>query len=557
MIKKLFIRNFTLIEKQEIEFFRGFSVITGETGAGKSIIIGAISLLLGNRADARLVKMGKDKCVVEAVFDLSIYENDLLKDFFDKNDLDYLPEETILRREVSAAGKSRAFINDTPVTLSTLRELGEQLVDIHSQHQNLLLNKEDFQMEVVDIMAHDKLFAEQVSSAFSEYKKSLSALERLKNKIAENKKNEDFLRFQQNEISSATLAPEEQDDLEKESSMMAHAEEIKGALHTVDGILNNDEAGVVGQVKSSAALLKNVEDNLPSAKELSSRLDNCYIELEDISREISEISEDVEFEPQRLQLVNSRLDVIYTLEQKYHVESIPELLSLLDDINRQLSEIDNADGDLSLLEQRTEELRNICAEKAEELSCARKKAAALVEKELSKRLVPLGIPNIRFKVEMLRTELSESGFDKVQFLFSSNSSSPMSPIAEVASGGEIARVMLSLKAMISNAIGLPTIIFDEIDTGVSGRVAEMMAQIMDEMGRSGRQVICITHLPQIAAIGATHYKVEKAETNEGTLSTIKKLSNEERVVEIAKMLSGSEITEAATDNAKSLLKLKK
>lgn len=555
MLKKLDIRNFTLIDHLEMALYPGFSVITGETGAGKSIVIGAIGLLLGNRADAKQVKRGCDKCIIEATFDLSIYHSDVLKDFFEDNDLDYEPEECLLRREVNANGKSRAFINDTPVTLALMRELGEQLIDVHSQHQNLLLSKEDFQLNVVDIIARDRQQLADYRAAFAEYRSAQRRLEELREQIATSRDNEDFLRFQQKELSEANLASGEQEQLEQEAELMSHAEDIKRALHEADYGLSGDDTGIVNLTRSIAAQLRSVADVYPEAQELAERLESCFVELKDISQEIASKVDDVEYDPQRFNLITRRLDTIYTLQQKFHVQTVDELLDRLNGINAQLDNIDNFDEELQELERSVEKLHAVCVEKAVVLTDMRRKSATVVEQELSKLLVPLGIPKVRFKVEVSPADLSTNGADKVMFLFSANSSTDMQPVSQVASGGEIARVMLSLKAMISKAIGLPTIIFDEIDTGVSGRVAEQMAHIMRDMGKANRQVICITHLPQIAAAGSTHYKVAKQETEQGTVSTMTQLSDEQRITEIAQMLSGSDVSQAAVDNAKSLLAL--
>lgn len=555
MLKKLDIRNFTLIDHLEMALYPGFSVITGETGAGKSIVIGAIGLLLGNRADAKQVKRGCDKCIIEATFDLSIYHSDVLKDFFEDNDLDYEPEECLLRREVNANGKSRAFINDTPVTLALMRELGEQLIDVHSQHQNLLLSKEDFQLNVVDIIARDRQQLADYRAAFAEYRSAQRRLEELREQIATSRDNEDFLRFQQKELSEANLASGEQEQLEQEAELMSHAEDIKRALHEADYGLSGDDTGIVNLTRSIAAQLRSVADVYPEAQELAERLESCFVELKDISQEIASKVDDVEYDPQRFNLITQRLDTIYTLQQKFHVQTVDELLDRLNAINAQLDNIDNSGEELQELERSVEKLHAVCVEKAVVLTDMRRKSATVVEQELSKLLVPLGIPKVRFKVEVSPADLSTNGADKVMFLFSANSSTDMQPVSQVASGGEIARVMLSLKAMISKAIGLPTIIFDEIDTGVSGRVAEQMAHIMRDMGKANRQVICITHLPQIAAAGSTHYKVAKQETEQGTVSTMTQLSDEQRITEIAQMLSGSDVSQAAVDNAKSLLAL--
>ena len=554
MLRKIYIRNYTLIDEMEIPFYPGFSVITGETGAGKSIIIGAIGLLLGNRADARLVKKGKDKCIIEATFDLSIYHSDVLRDFFVDNNLDYDPEECLLRREINVNGKSRAFINDTPVNLSILRDLGEQLIDVHSQHQNLLLNKEDFQLRVIDIIARDKDYLNDYQKGYRRYLDELKKLANLRDEIRKNRENEDFMRFQLNELDEANLVEGEQETLEQTSEIMRHTEDIKRVLHEADNCLDGEDGGIVNRVRNLSLQLHNIRDIYPKAVEVSERLDNCFIELKDVSQEISQEMDDVEFDPARFNEITARLDTIYSLQQKYHVNTITELITKRTELETLLKNIDNSEETLRECEDNVVRLKTVCEEKASGLTNLRAKASKEVEADLSRLLIPLGIPNVRFEVKVNKTELGINGTDKVVFLFSANSSTEMLPIAQVASGGEIARVMLSLKAMISKAIGLPTIIFDEIDTGVSGRVAEQMAHIMKDMGQVHRQVICITHLPQIAAYGTTHYKVSKMETSCGTVSEMRQLTDEQRVTEIAQMLSGSNVTKAAIDNAKSLLK---
>ena len=551
MLKQLYIKNFTLIDELNITFNSGFSVITGETGAGKSIILGAINLLLGQRADTKVIKADEDKCVIEAHFDLSNYN---MEQFFADNDIDYESEDTIIRREINKNGKSRAFINDLPVQLGLMRELGEMLVDIHSQHQNLLLQKENFQLNVVDIIAHDSKECNAYRESFAAYKKAQADLKQLEENIAQGRENEEFMRFQFNDINKAGLRVDEQESIEQESEQLSHAEEIKEALSDSDNLLSGEVQGAVEQVKRAAARLHAIEHVFPDARELAERLDNCHIELKDIASEIGRDADRLEFDPARLDQLNERLDTIYSLQQKFHVSTIAELLQIRDDLERKLGNIDNSDELLEETRTHVEQLRKDCLDKATCLTEKREKAALLVEKEMATRLVPLGIPNVRFQIQFTTKELSEDGRDKIAFLFSANRSTPLQPISEVASGGEIARVMLSLKAMISGAVKQPTIIFDEIDTGVSGRVAEMMAQIMQEMGRNNRQVISITHLPQIAALGAAHYKVSKEETAEGTVSRMQRLTPEERIQEIAQMLSGSNVTAEAVSNAKALLK---
>lgn len=553
MLQQLYIHNFTLIDKLDIHFSSGFSVITGETGAGKSIILGAIGLLLGNRADARLVKAGTDKCIVEAHFDISRYD---MQQFFINNDIDYEPDDCIMRRELRANGKSRAFINDTPVSLTTARELGEQLVDIHSQHQNLLLQKDDFQLSVVDIIANNSKELQQYRTTYREYSDTKAALKKLEEQIAANRANEDFLRYQAKELADANLVAGELTELEQEVETLSHTEDIKTALYSADEAFSNDNVGIISSCKSAISRLSTITEVYPPVRELADRLDSAYIELKDIAHDISSLADNVDYDPQRLEVASSRLDALYSLQQKHHVETIEELIALRDNILHQLSHIDNADEELDALKAKVNELLAICTTKAKALTATRQKAAKKIEQQITDRLIALGMPNTRFEVRIEEKPLSNDGADKPAFYFSANKNTPLQPVAQVASGGEIARVMLSLKAMISGAVKLPTIIFDEIDTGVSGRVAEMMAQIMKEMGDSNRQVISITHLPQIAALGSNHYKVEKTDTADGTTSTMRQLTPEERITELAQMLSGSNITEAAIQNARSLLGFK-
>lgn len=552
MLKQLYIKNFTLIDELNIQMHPGFSVITGETGAGKSIILGAIGLLLGNRADSKSIKAGRDRCVIEAHFDLSKYD---MQQFFTDNDIDEDLSDTIIRRELTAAGKSRAFINDTPVSLTKMRELGEQLVDIHSQHQNLLLQKEDFQLNVVDIIAQDEKQRKNYEAAYNQYKQANQKLNALKAEIEKNRENEDFLRFQFKELDEAQLQNGEQEELEQEYEMLSHSEDIKTALYQADNHLSGDDGNIIERLKQTSEQLANIKDVYPEVTELLERIDSSYIELKDIAQEVNGLTDHVEFDPARLETINERLDKLNSLQQKFHVRDLGELIETYHQLKEQLSHIDHSDEDVEALEQEVTQLLEKAQKQAKELTTIRTKAAKKVEEEMKQRLIPLGIPNVRFSISLTEKPLSHDGGDKVSFLFSANKSTPLQPVTQVASGGEIARVMLSLKAMISGAVKLPTIIFDEIDTGVSGKIAEKMAQIMVEMGNHERQVLSITHLPQIAAMGSHHYKVSKEETDNGTISRMTELSQQERVQEIAQMLSGSDVSEAALANAKELLRI--
>lgn len=550
MLRQLYIRNFTLIDELDITFKPGFSVITGETGAGKSIILGAIGQILGNRADARMVKAGCDKCVIEAHFDLSNYD---MESFFDDNDIDYEPEDCIIRRELKANGKSRAFINDTPVALTTARELGQQLVDIHSQHQNLLLQKEDFQLNVVDIIAHNSQLLNDYRTLFDGYAKAKAALREKEEECEKDRANEDFLRFQADELVKAQLIDGEQEELEQELETLSHAEDIKGALFDADNLLSGDDRCITQSFKTMLSRLSDIGDVYPAIRQVTERIDSAYIELKDIARDISNLAESIDFDPARLTMANERLDTIYTLQKKHHVESVAELIAIRDSLTARLNDITNSEDMLEDMRRQVEDMHRKATEAAARLTESRQEAARRVTEQLLAQMTSLGMPNARFEIKFETKELAADGADRISYMFSANKNVPLEPIAQVASGGEVARVMLSLKAMISGAVKLPTIIFDEIDTGVSGRVAEMMAQIMRQMGRADRQVISITHLPQIAALGTTHYKVEKTDTDDTTISRMRMLGHDERITEIAQMLSGSNISDAAIENAKSLL----
>ena len=550
MLRSLYIQNYALIEKLDIDFGSGFSVITGETGAGKSIILGAIGLLLGQRADVKSIRQGAAKCVIEARFEIAGYG---MRPFFEENELEY-EDECILRREVYASGKSRAFINDTPASLVQMKELGEQLIDLHSQHQNLLLNKEGFQLNVLDILAHDEEELNNYQSLHREWKQVQQDLEDLIILAEQNKADEDYIRFQLEQLEDAQLAAGEQEELEQEADTLSHAEEIKAGLFRAGQVMNSDEGGLLSALKECLNTMLGLQKVYPSAGELAERLESSYIELKDISQEVSGKEEEIEFNPVRLEEVNDRLNLIYTLQQKHRVTTVDELLALADDYAAKLANITSSDEQIEELKVRSEALYSKVKKQAAVLTKLRTAAAREVEKQMAARLIPLGMPNVRFRVEIgARKEPGVHGADTVNFLFSANKNGALQSISSVASGGEIARVMLSVKAMIAGAVKLPTIVFDEIDTGVSGEIADRMADIMQEMGDSDRQVISITHLPQIAARGRAHYKVYKQDNETETNSHIRRLADEERIEEIAHMLSGATLTDAALNNAKALL----
>lgn len=550
MLRSLYIQNYALIEQLDIRLENGFSVITGETGAGKSIILGAIGLLLGQRADVKAIRRGASKCIIEARFEIAAYG---MQPFFEANDLEY-EDECILRREVYASGKSRAFINDTPASLAQMKELGEMLIDVHSQHQNLLLNKEGFQLNVLDILAHNDGALSVYADCYGSWKKAQQQLEELIARAERDKADEDFVRFQLEQLEEANLTAGEQEELEQEAELLSHAEDIKAGLYRVGQGLSADEGGLLPLLNDCLSTMQSMRKVYPAAEELSERLESSYIELKDIAQEVAGREEEVEFNPARLDEVNARLNLIYTLQQKHRVSTVDELLTLQEEYASRLSAITSSDDQIEDLKQQCADLYNKVKQQAAVLTESRVAAAREVEKQMASRLVPLGMPNVRFQVEVgTRKELGVHGADTVSFLFSANKNGTLQSISSVASGGEIARVMLSLKAMIAGAVKLPTIVFDEIDTGVSGEIADRMADIMQEMGDSNRQVISITHLPQIAARGRVHYKVYKEDNENETNSHIRRLTDEERVEELAHMLSGATLTEAALNNARALL----
>ena len=550
MLKHLNISNYALIDTLDIDLHRGFSVITGETGAGKSIILGAIGLLLGQRADGKALRDASKKCVIEAHFDISRYE---LRTWFDEEELEYDDEDCIIRRELSPQGKSRGFINDTPVTLTQMRELGEKLIDVHSQHQNLLLRKENFQLNVVDIMASNEKERAEYAAAYSQLKEAERELEELQKSIENSRTEEDYMRYQLNELQTAALREDEQEELEQEQETASHTEEIKTALYEVTTLLSGEDGAAVEQVRQAEGKLGSAAAIYPKVTELSERLDSLYVELKDIATDIEAESERIEFNPERLAYVTERLNTIYSLEHKYHTDDIAGLLREQERLQTLLNGIDNSDEVLKEKRETVRQLTNIANKKADKLTATRKQAAKKIEAETKRSLEALGMPGVEFCIDIKTSALSPEGQDKVAYLFSANKGMALRPVAEVASGGEIARLMLSLKAMISGAVKLPTIIFDEIDTGVSGRIAEQMGNIMHRMGEAERQVISITHLPQIAARGTYHYKVEKKNLSDSTSTMMRQLTKEERIDEIAQMLSGADITDAARRNAKMLL----
>ena len=559
MLRHLTINNYVLIESLDIDLLPGFSVLTGETGAGKSIILGALGLLMGQKADTQSIMSGAAKCTVEGLFDIEGYD---MQELFDENGLDYEPSECILRREVTANGKSRAFVNDSPVAVSVLRQMAFRLLDIHSQHSNLLLENPAFQLGIVDTIAGHTELLSQYQECYSRIVEARRKLKEMEENLAKQQNDEDYLRYQLEQLEEFKPQAGEDEELRQVQSALSHAEDIKIALTGVDALLNgsDDESGVgaIDALRRSCQTIQQIAKVFPAIDSYSERLESVVIEVRDIAGDINSLSEDVEYNPARLQQVTERLDALYALEQKHHVDSSEELIALAENIRAQLNSLTSSEDNIQALRQQiaadTEQAKKL----AEKLSAGRSKAARQVEKQVAETLVAMDMPATQFCANITKAdELQPSGQDIVIFLFSANKSVPPRPLADVASGGEMSRVMLALKAMTSKQTHLPTIIFDEIDTGVSGKVASSMAQIMADMSNGiGQQVLAITHLPQIAAKGNAHFFVYKEDEGGRTLTHIRQLDQEGRVTELAHMLSGSTVTDAAIENARQLLKEK-
>ena len=550
MFKSLSINNYALIDRLDISVEPGFTVITGETGAGKSIMLGALGILLGGRAEARAVRTGAAKCVVEAAFDVSALG---IQGFFEENDIDFDGEECILRREVTAAGKSRAFINDTPVPAARLKEIGALVIDIHSQHRNLLIGREDYLLDTLDTVAANSAEKTAYAEAFAQWRKAEEDLKALRLQAEKGQTDGDYLKFQLTQIQEAALLPDEQEELEKENALLEHAEEIKASLGSAAFAINGSDGERLAELRRAAQQLESIAAHLPEAAALAERLESARIEIGDIADELERQSEGIDFNPARAEQVASRLNLIYDLLQKHRAASIADLLALAKDWEEQLNRLENMESLLEESQRRCAALLADLHKQGSALTATRGKAAKIVEQSLTESLHTLGMPNVSIQFSLQPREVPAAcGMDTPVFLFSANKNVPMQPVSEIASGGEIARVMLALKGLIARHKNLPTIIFDEIDTGVSGTMAERMAVMMGEIAKHC-QVLCITHLPQIAAKGNAHFRVHKEENETGTTSHISRLSPEERVREIATMLSGAEISEAAVSNAKALL----
>lgn len=556
MLRHLTINNYVLIEELDIDLQPGFSVMTGETGAGKSIILGALGLLMGQRADSGSIMPGAAKCTVEGIFDIERYG---LQPLFEENELDYEPSECILRREVSANSKSRAFVNDSPVGLTVLRQIAMRLLDIHSQHSNLLLENPAFQLGVVDTVADHSELLGQYRELYARIVEAKRQLREAEESLAKRQSDEDYLRFQLDQLEEFNPQPGEDEELRQLQSELSHAEDIKIALSGIDALLNGSDGdggiGAIDALRRSCQTMQQIAHVYPAIEDYMNRLESVVIEVRDIASDINSRAEDVEYNPTRLQQVTERLDNLFSLEQKHHVGSAEDLIALTKDIRSQLDALSDSADNIQALQQQIAADTAHAKKLAEKLSANREKAAKQVEKLVAETITAMDMPAAIFSANVTKsTELLSSGQDNVTFLFSANKNMSLRPLADVASGGEMSRVMLALKALTSRLTHLPTIIFDEIDTGVSGKVASSMAQIMAQMSiGTGQQVLAITHLPQIAAKGCAHYFVYKKEEAGRTLTHIRQLDSEQRITELAHMLSGSTVTEAARENARLLL----
>ena len=549
MLKTLHISNYALITTLTIDFEAGMSVLTGETGAGKSIIIGALSLIQGQRADTRMVKEGTEKSIVEAEFDVKNYS---LKSFFENNDLDY-NDACLIRREIATNGKSRAFINDTPVPLNLLRELSDKLLDIHSQHENLLLSTENYQLMVVDAVAQNINELTDFKQSFTEWNEAKSDLNKLRKEADRRNADLDYLRFQLNQLDEAKLTVGEQTDLEAELEMLSHVEEIKLALGQTDHLLTNEDTNVLKSVKDITVALRRINNYLPESTNWTERLEAVLIELKDMAADISLAQNKLEFNPERLEMLDNHLNLIYSLQKKFRVDTIEKLIELRESFRNQLNRIENMEEELIEAQKRVQACFQVMKINAETLTETRRKAIPAIEKYLVEQLHLLGMPDVRFVVSIMpATEYTEKGNDVVEFQFSANKNRSVQPVSLIASGGEVSRLMLAIKSLLIRQSDLPTIIFDEIDTGVSGEISGRMGEIMRKMSQS-TQLIVITHLPQIASKGHTHYSVYKDNTGTQTETHIRRLTPDQRIKELASLLSGKTITEAAMMNARELL----
>jgi len=550
MLKHLSVQNYALIDQLDVDFANGLTIITGETGAGKSILLGALGLIAGSRADTQALQDKTKKCIIEAAFQIKDYE---LKDFFAEHELDYELVTTI-RREINPEGKSRAFINDTPVTLNQLKDLGERLIDIHSQHQTLSLNGADFQLSVLDAFAnHEELLA-AYKEEYKKFKASEKQLAELIEKELQAKKDLDYYQFQFNELDEANLKPAEQAAMEQELETLNNAEDIKLNLSKASFGLIGGEQNLLSSLNDIKIVLHSMSKFKPEIEELSKRINSSYIELKDIANELEALEQEIVYDPKQIELLNDKLDAIYRLQQKHQVKTVEELIQIKEELSNKLLEFSSLETEIEKVKAQLDKLNKALTTKSKSISENRKKVIPKIEKEVAALLSSLAMPNAQLKVnQVVLDAFAPTGIDKISFMFSANKGSEFKELNKVASGGELSRLMLSIKSLIAQLTALPTIIFDEIDTGVSGDVADKVGSIMQVMAKK-MQVITITHLPQIASKGESHLFVYKEDKNNKTYSNIKKLNAEERVLEIAKMLSTGNPTAAAISNAKELLK---
>ncbi|MEA3450597.1 MAG: DNA repair protein RecN [Bacteroidota bacterium] len=549
MIRSLVIKNYALIDNLNINLENGLTIITGETGAGKSIILGALSLIMGQRADSSVIKDLEKKCLVEVFFDVSEYN---LKELFEKHDIDYF-QSSIIRREISPEGRSRAFINDSPVNLSVLKEISSKLIDIHSQHDTLELNSSAFQLEAIDLYVKNQKLLDEYSIDFKKYKTALKDFKELNENSMKNKADLEYIQFQFNQISEAKLVVGEQDNLETEQKQLAHTEEIKQNIARINLLLHTEDDSIVPKLKETKKFADDILSFLPKASEISERIETALIDLQDLSVDTEVIENDLDIDPERLTFINERLDTIYNLQHKFNVDSIEKLLSLMDEFDEQLLQINSYDEQIKQKQQYISVLENNINDLANKLHQNRIKNKTGFENKITDLVNNLGMPNGKFIVSVEQTdEFLSTGKDVIVFHFSANKNTSEQEITKIASGGELSRLMLAIKYVISESKTLPTIIFDEIDTGISGEIADKMGILLRQMAKN-MQIVNITHLPQIAAKANSHYMVYKNDKDGKTSSHIKQLTNQERTMEIAQMLSGSNITENAIQNAKDLL----
>lgn len=549
MLQSINIQNYALINELEIDFNKGLNIITGETGAGKSILMGALSLILGQRADTSVLKDKSKKCFVEARFLVKDYN---VKSFFNENELDY-EDLTIIRREITDNGKSRAFINDTPVNLNVLKDFSSYLIDIHSQHQSLLLGDDNFQLSLVDSFANHHNLLNEYSENFNTYHNLANEYQKLLDNADKAKSDLDYYQFQYDQLEALKLNENEQEELEKELEQLNHAEEIKQNLSNTNFLLTGEDISIINNLKQAKNAIQSISKYLKEGEDLTNRLESAYIELQDIDNEIETINEKIEHDPARIEFIRERLDNIYSLEQKHKVFTIKELLKIKDDLSNKIQSINSYDFETEKLKKQLDELKEELQKQADQISLNRGKIIPVIENKVIEILQQLGIPNAAFKVEQLKSdEFLPTGKEFIRFLFSANKNVALEELSKVASGGEISRLMLSIKSLIVETKTLPTIIFDEIDTGTSGEIADKMGAIIKTISQK-IQVVNITHLPQIASKADYHYLVYKKDNHETTNTYIKLLNKEERINEIAKMLSGEQLTDAAIQNAKVLL----